>query len=433
MKKTVRIFSLTFILAVLASAALAQGDAIRINVTPDHQDWLYKVGEPVNYNITVTKNKEPLKGVKIKYTLGFEKMQPYLTEETILKDGTLTVSARGMDTPGFLACRVFVEHEGEKVNQICQVGFEPERLRPMTVMPDDFEAYWQKVLDENAKMPLNPVMTYSEEFSTDKMDCWQVRIDNYRPGAHLYGYLAVPKGEGPFPAILYVPGAGVGKTRPNRTLVENGVITFQIGIHGIPFDMDEQVYADLKEGALRGYQYNNLDILDEYYYRRVFAGCVKAIDYIYSHPKFDGQRLAVSGGSQGGGLSIITTALDPRVKYFVSFYPAMCDHMGYLHNRAGGWPHMFDEARSFYRTAARIENSKYYDAANFARLLTVPGFFSWGYNDLSCPITSMYSAYNIITSPKELLVEPPNPHRRTKTQDAAAESWLLDKLGVLKK
>ena len=38
----------------------------------------------------------------------------------------------------------------------------------------------------------------------------------------------------------------------------------------------------------------------------------------------------------------------------------------------------------------------------FACLLNVPGWFSWGYNDEVCPPTSMYAAYNVISSPKEL-------------------------------
>ena len=99
--------------------------------------------------------------------------------------------------------------------------------------------------------------------------------------------------------------------------------------------------------------------------------------------------------------------------------------MGYLYDRAGGWPHMFDRTRVYFRTAERILNSRYYDAANFARLIRVPGFFSWGYNDLSCPITSMYSAYNVVTAPKELVLELRNGHRRSERQNRLADAWML--------
>ena len=167
--------------------------------------------------------------------------------------------------------------------------------------------------------------------------------------------------------------------------------------------MEESFYNLLRYNALEGYWFFNLDDRDRYYYKRIFIGCKRAVDFIFSLPEFDGTNLAVNGQSQGGGLSIITAALDSRVKYLEASWPALCDHTGYLHNRAGGWPHMFNEAnKSFNLTKEKIETSKYYDAVNFARMIKIPGFYTWGFNDVTCPPTSMYSAYNVINAPKEL-------------------------------
>ncbi|HCM21192.1 MAG TPA: acetylxylan esterase, partial [Porphyromonadaceae bacterium] len=116
-------------------------------------------------------------------------------------------------------------------------------------------------------------------------------------------------------------------------------------------------------------------------------------------------------GSQGGALSIVTAALDNRIKGLVAFYPALCDLTGYLHGRAGGWPHLFSASNlSFNNTSQKIETSKYYDIVNFARHLNVPGFYSWGYNDVTCPPTSMYAAYNVITAPKTLFLAEETGH-----------------------
>jgi cephalosporin-C deacetylase-like acetyl esterase len=421
---------IVLILCLFSSTVFARDKKIEIEITPDHPSWIYAVNEPVKFTVKVTRDKMPLAEGNVKYTLAFEKMKAYLVKEVTLKNGLLEIPAQGMSTPGFLTCRVFVEHDGQSVNNLCQVGFEPDKLRPMTDMPADFVSYWNEAKIANAKIPLKPVLEWSEEYSNTKVDCYRVRVDNYRPGSHLYGYLAIPRGEGTFPAVLNLPGAGVAKMGPVRGLAEKGVITLQIGIHGIPFTMEDSVYTDLRHGALFEYQFNNLDIRDLYYYKRVFTGCVRAIDFIFTLPQFDGKRLAVTGGSQGGGLAIITTALDARVTCFVCFYPALCDHLGYLYDRAGGWPHMFDDNRAYLRTAERVQNSKYYDAANFARLINVPGFFSWGYNDLSCPLTSMYSAYNVVTAPKELFLELKNGHARSARQNEASNKWLLEKLGV---
>lgn len=425
MKRLLLVIGLS--LSLHAASALPKGK-ISIEITPDRtEDWRYSAGDSVAYDIVVRVDGKPLKNASVKYTFAREKMPAHETHRATLPDGRLRVKTAGMPCPGFLTCRVFLlDEKGATVaNDLAQAAFEPEKLRPMTDMPEDFAAFWERAKAENAKIPMAPRVERAEQWCTDKVDVYYVRLQSFRKDNYVYGYVSVPKSKGPHPAVLYVPGAGVAKIKPSTYMAEKGVITMTLGIHGIPLDMPDENYDILKNGALYNYQFVNLDNRDQYYYKRVFMGCIRAIDYLFTRPEFDGERLMVSGGSQGGGLSIVTTALDPRVKYFVCFYPALCDHMGYLYDRAGGWPHMFDRTRAYFRTAERILNSRYYDAANFARLIRVPGFFSWGYNDLSCPITSMYSAYNVVTAPKELVLELRNGHRRSERQNRLADAWML--------
>ena len=165
------------------------------------------------------------------------------------------------------------------------------------------------------------------------------------------------------------------------------------------------------------------------YYRRIYSGCVRAIDFIVSLPEYDGENLGVVGASQGGALSIVTAALDSRVKALVAFHPALCDVTGYLHGRAGGWPHMFaPKNASLNNKPEKIETSRYYDVVNFARLLKVPGYYSWGYNDPTCPPTSYYAAYNVITAPKQLYVAHITGHWRLPEQNEVTFGWLYDML-----
>lgn len=425
MKRLLLVIGLS--LSLHAASALPKGK-ISIEITPDRtEDWRYSAGDSIAYDIVVRVDGKPLKNASVKYTFAREKMPAHETHRATLPDGRLRVKTAGMPCPGFLTCRVFLlDEKGATVaDDLAQAAFDPEKLRPMTDMPEDFAAFWERAKAENAKIPMDPRVERAEQWCTDKVDVYYVRLQSFRKDNYVYGYVSVPKSKGPHPAVLYVPGAGVAKTKPSTYMAEKGVITMTLGIHGIPLDMPDENYDILKNGALYNYQFVNLDNRDQYYYKRVFMGCIRAIDYLFTRPEFDGERLMVSGGSQGGGLSIVTTALDPRVKYFVCFYPALCDHMGYLYDRAGGWPHMFDRTRAYFRTAERILNSRYYDAANFARLIRVPGFFSWGYNDLSCPITSMYSAYNVVTAPKELVLELRNGHRRSERQNRLADAWML--------
>jgi cephalosporin-C deacetylase len=182
---------------------------------------------------------------------------------------------------------------------------------------------------------------------------------------------------------------------------------------------------------LEGYPTYNLENKLTYYYRRVYLGCVRANDFLVSREAYNGTDLVVMGGSQGGQLTIVTGALDKRVKAVAANYPAYCDVTGYLHGRAGGWPHMMRPdpktgERSLHATDSKLLTTQYYDAVNFARRLKVPGHYSWGFNDETCPLTSMYSAFNVITAPKKLTLLLENGHPATPEQTDATERWVLD-------
>nr|MDQ3323254.1 acetylxylan esterase [Acidobacteriota bacterium] len=130
------------------------------------------------------------------------------------------------------------------------------------------------------------------------------------------------------------------------------------------------------------------------------------------------------GGSQGGALSIVTAALDARVKTLAVWIPALADMTGYIYGRAGGWSHAFREPQN--RTKEKIETSKYYDAVNFARRLKIPGIYTFGYNDETCPPTSMFSAYNTIAAPKKLVLALETGHSLTNEQSERVNGWMED-------
>ena len=271
-------------------------------------------------------------------------------------------------------------------------------------------------------------MTLLPERCTEKVNVYHVSLQNYKKRSRIYGILCKPKKEGNYPAVLAVPGAGIRPYYGVVDIAEEGIITFQIGIHGIPVTMEPYVYDNLRYGALNGYQTMNLDDKDIYYYKRVYLGCVRAVDFITSLPEYDGTNLAVTGGSQGGALSIITAGLDKRIKYLAAFYPALSDLSGYLNGRAGGWPHVFSPGNSAFIKDDKIETAQYYDVVNFARQVTQTGWYSWGFNDTTCPPTSMYSAYNVVNAPKELHIFQDTGHWTYPEQGQMKKQWLLEKL-----
>lgn len=420
----------TLTATLLSAAAQERVGAIQVRVAPDHADWTYQTGQPVLFRISVIQDGHQIPNARVTYKIGPEMMPPTVEKTVTVSADGLTVEAGTMREPGFLRCLVTYEAGGKTYRGLATAGFEPEKIKPTTTDPPDFDEFWNKGKEALAKLPVDAKLTLLPDYSTANVNVYHVSLQNVGAeltGApsRLYGILCEPKAEGKYPAVLGVPGAGIRPYRGMVELAEKGIITFQIGIHGLPVNLDQSVYDSLGRSAVAGYWNFNLDNRDRYYYRRVYLGCVRANDFLVSLSKFDGKNLAVTGGSQGGALSIVTAALDSRVKGLAAYFPALSDLTGYLSNRAGGWPHLFRAAgEGSHRTKEKIETSKYYDVVNFARRIKVPGFYSWGYNDETCPPTSMYSAYNVITAPKQLLLALETGHFTVPEQTERTNHWL---------
>lgn len=408
--------------------AQPQEQFIKVVVAPDHTNWEYRLGEPVKFTVSVLQNGNLLRNTVVRYELGPEKMPATKKDSLMVAAGTLTVESAGMKTAGFLRLIAYAIVNGKQYRGLATAGFEPIKINPTVEVPTDFETFWTNARSELAQIPIDARMTLLPERCTEKVNVYHVNIQNYGR-SRLYGILCLPKAAGKYPAILKVPGAGVRPYAGDIATAEKGFITLEIGIHGIPVNMDPSLYTSLGQGALAGYPNYNMDNRDRFYYKRVYLGCVRANDFITSLPEYDGTNLGVTGGSQGGALSIVTAALDDRVKYLAAFYPALSDVTGYLQGRAGGWPHYFDRNNlSFNNTKEKISTIAYYDVVNFARLLKVPGNYSWGFNDETCPPTSMYAAYNQISAPKQLYLALETGHWTYREQDEKLSGWLQEKL-----
>jgi cephalosporin-C deacetylase-like acetyl esterase len=112
-----------------------------------------------------------------------------------------------------------------------------------------------------------------------------------------------------------------------------------------------------------------------------------------------------------------------------AYYPALCDLTGYLNNRAGGWPHFFySKWGPTNNVKDKVETLGYYDVVNFAKSVKVEGMYAWGYNDETCPPTSMYSAYNSIAAPKQLILSLETGHFVYPESTTKMNNWLLEKL-----
>lgn len=416
-----------------AAEAAPDTARVQVEVTCDRPDWLYAVGEPVRFTIKAVAGGVPLADAAVTYSVGAEMMPAEKKTGRTSNSGTLTIEGGTLQVPGFLRCSATIDHNGRTYRALATAGIAPEMIKPTQSDPYDFDAFWSQAKAELAALPIDARLTPLPEESDDKVEVFQVSLQNIStpPGrtSRFYGILCVPRGEGPFPAMMIPPGAGIRRLTADKARAAEGFITLQVGVHGVPVTLASELYGALG-GAIGNYPTIHLEYRDRYYFRRVFMGCLRANEYLRTHAKWDGRNLIALGGSQGGFLSIVTTALDPKVTAIVAAFPAYCDVSGYAHGRAGGWPGMrfLADAKEPAREA-KLANTAYYDAVNFARRIKVPGHYGWGFNDETCPPTSMYSAYNVITAPKKLTIVKEMGHPRVPELTAAEHDWLQQHLG----
>ena len=408
------------LLAIAPLFAYAQPAQKMVNVvvSPDRPGWEYSVGDNAVFKVSVYKDNMLLKDAVVDYELGPEFFPSESKQDVTLKNGEITLRS-SMKVPGFLRCMVTAKVDGVRYEEMATAGYDVGKIAPTTANPRDFDAFWSGEIEKARRIPLAPKTTLLPERCTSTHDVYEVSFQNERNGSRIYGILTTPKKAGKYPAVLFVPGAGI-RPYPGQVLGDD-IITLDIGIHGIPVTFPREVYNNLSSGALYDYPRINMNDRDSHYYKRVFLGCVRAVDFIHSLTQFDGETLGVSGGSQGGALSIVTAGLDPRVKFLAAYYPAMCDYAGYLNGRAGGWPHYFLDTQP---KQGEVETLAYFDVVNFARRVKVPGWYSWGFNDTVCPPTSMHAAYNVIPGDKELALYLNADHWTYPEQSSAGDEWL---------
>lgn len=415
---------------VLPVAAQIRGYNIQVNVVPDHQDWTYKVGETATFRISVTKSATPLAGAVIDYEAGPEMYQDVKKTAVVLKDGTLTVKGK-MSKPGFYRVDVKTTIGGKEYKGACAAAFSPEQLKPTTVNPADFDQFWQNAISEARHTDLNPTKRLLPERCTKDVNVYEVSFQNVRWGSRTYGILCEPVKPGKYPALLRVPGAGVRPYGGDIYTASKGVVTLEIGIHGIPVTMQQSVYDDLGQGALNGYWEFGMDNRDKSYYKHVVLGCIRALDYIEQYTPWNGKELGVTGSSQGGFLSLATAGLDRRITFYAPVHAALCDHTASLKGVACGWPHYFywNKGKGMEK---QIETSRYYDGVNFARRITnaQTGWFSFGYNDDVVPPTTAWATYNTVTGPKSITPYQQTAHFWYQEQWDEWENWLLTQMNI---
>lgn len=397
---------------------------------PDHADWLYATGEKATVEIQLYRYGIPQDGVTVRYEVGDELRPADTSGSVVLKNGRAIVRLGTMLRPGFRDCRLTATVDGRTTKHHIKIGFSPERIEPYTALPEDFSAFWADNMAELARFPLRYTREKVEKYCTDKIDCHLIRLTLNKQGQCIYGYLFLPKGARPgsCPAVLCPPGAGVKTIKDplrHKYYAEQGCIRFEFEIHGLHPELPEATFREISaafNGRENGYLTNGLDDRDNYYMKRVYLACVRAVDLLASLPEWDGRNMIAQGGSQGGALALVTAGLDKRITACAANHPALADMARFKLGEADGYPHF--SRMPGMDTPEKLRTMAYYDVVNFARQIGVPVRMTWGYNDDTCPATTSYAVYNVLHSSKEAAITPVNEHWTSQTTERDHLEWI---------
>ena len=403
--------------------------ALSLEVNADCPDYRYHVGDTAVLRVEIMNSGKSTGGSVLRYRFSDDYVRTL--EEGELKPGPGTIKFKNsLDRPGFLRLDLSLIAGKDTLKKAFNCLYDPEAIRPTNILPPDYQRFWGQSKAELMRIPVDPRLEETAQDEVPGAKRYKVSLSSIE-GSRIYGWLTVPQGTGPFPAVVYLPGAPGGireySTYPWPEYTREGMIVLALNIHGIELGKSEEFYKELDARGMPGdFPFQGCDDPYRYFYRRVALGGMRALDYLAGRADVDTSRLAVAGASQGGGLSLIVAMLDRRIKALTVNVPAMCDYTGVLYGRPTGWPHLLDhgDRERVLRTAA------YFDAALASGFIEVPALFALSLADITCPPSAVYAAYNSLKGPKQIDLHQGVNHQGSfeKDRDERLVKWLAQTL-----
>lgn len=319
-----------------------------------------------------------------------------------------------LPVPGFqqLTCRVNGEDRKLRMYR------EPEKIQKPLTRQSDFAAYWMSTLISLGRIPMDVQI---RDVSTAKgIRLSEVTIRSLDRVA-VRGWLEEPVKPGRYPAVLRVPGYG-GSMEPLGMFTDRVVFSFNPRGHG---NSQDTVKGKPEDFWIRG-----LDDKAGYFYQGAYMDCVRAVDFLVQDRSVDASRIAVWGGSQGGGLAFATAALSPKVALCLADIPFLCDWDGYF--KLSDWPEMeswiCDASNRSWQTT--LKTLSYFDTMNLAGRIRCPVKMGIGLQDDVCPPSTSFAAFNRVRGPREFNIYPMHGHGVPDQHYTAGWRWIEKRFGI---
>ena len=389
------------------------GLAQSVEIVADHSNAVYACGVPATFTVRVVGvDKQPVKAGRL--TVNLSNFGPQIITNAMfdLAKGKPVTCTGKLEKPGILKCVAFIKIGTNYYRGVYGVAIDPEKIVAGSQRPADFDAFWDAAVKKlDAKVPADARIERLDKQCNEKHEAFRVSFatfDNLR----VYGFLSVPKGKGPFPVSVNVPGAGPGVTAPNTGMADRGYIHLVMNVH--PFEpaanTNEQnrLYSEQDKRLTAQYgtpRYCQAGAAsrETYFYYRIILGINRAVNWVAARPDVDKKRFFYSGTSQGGGFGFILCGLNGHFTRGAIYVPALTDLLGFQQGRDSGWPKLIENVKAEDKAAA-TKVAPYFDGAHFAARITFPVRVAVGFSDETCPPAAVYAGYNAVRSRDKAIV-----------------------------
>ncbi len=312
-----------------------------------------------------------------------------------------------------------------------------QTYRPARTEPADFDTFWAETLASTRKFPL--AAQFAPFAAGLKLvEAFDVTYAGYG-GQPIKGWLILPRQRtAPLPCVVEYIGYGGGRGHPLNWLLWASVGYAHLimdtrgqGTTWRPGDTPDPE-PDGSNPQYPGFMTRGILNPKTYYYRRVFTDAVRAVEAARAHPAVDARRVAVTGGSQGGGITLAVAGLVPDLAAAVPDVPFLCHYQRAM-DITDSFP--YQELVQFCRrhrakSETVLNTLAYFDGLNFAPRANSPTLFSVALMDETCPPSTVFAAYNYYGGPKQIKVWPFNHHEGGETdQDVEKVKFLTQLLG----
>lgn len=310
--------------------------------------------------------------------------------------------------------------------------------RPTLIEPIGFDDFWAETItrarDAGGAVTREPATT----------PITQLRVEDLTfpgfDGEPIRAWLTMPlHATGPLPTVIEYLGYGGGRGLPGERMhwALAGYVHVlmdtrgQGSAWGSGGDTPDPHGAD---SAFPGFMTKGVLDPETYYYRRLFTDGVRLVDAVAELPEVDAARIAVTGGSQGGAISLAVAALHPSVAAVMADVPFLCDFERSI-SKTPDAP--YTELTRYLgvhrdRTERVLATLRYFDGVHFAGRITASALVSVGLLDTITLPSTVFAAYNALTgADKEIVVYPYNGHEHGDLhQWVAKTAWLRERFSA---